>query len=184
MSWPSVALGDLFSVASGGTPSRKNREYYDGGNISWIKTGDLHLKHLDRASELITKEGLENSSAKLFPKGTVLIAMYGATIGACSILDIEACTNQACAAFLPNDNVSPEYLYYFFKANRKNFEMAGVGGAQPNISAKYLKEYKIPLPPLPIQKQIAALLEKADTLRSQCKQMEQELNQLAQSVFL
>ena len=184
MNYPHKKLGDLFQISSGGTPSRKNIEYYENGTIPWVKTGDLHNKWLVAASENISEVGLSNSSAKLYPKGTVLLAMYGATIGACSILNIDAATNQACAAFTPTEEVEPEYLYYAFKANKHNFVRAGAGGAQPNISGKFLKSFEIPLPPLPIQKQIAAVLEKADNLRQQSQQMEEDLNSLAQSVFL
>jgi type I restriction enzyme S subunit len=184
VSWSMVKLGDLFKISSGGTPSRQKSEYYENGNIHWIKTGDLHNKFINSASEFITAAALANSSTKLYPPKTVLLAMYGATIGACSILEIEACTNQACAAFVPSTNVEPLYLYYCLKNNKANFVRAGAGGAQPNISGAFLKQFEIPLPPLPIQKKIAAALEKADTLRKQCKQMEQELNTLAQSVFL
>ncbi|MCS6129514.1 restriction endonuclease subunit S [Shewanella baltica] len=179
-----IPLGELFSISSGGTPSRKEPSYYEDGNIAWIKTGDLHVKRIFEASEYITQEGLDNSSAKLFPAGAVLVAMYGATIGACSILEIEAATNQACAAFLPNSEVDTLYLYYFLKSKKNDFVRDGVGGAQPNISATYLKMVEIPLPPLETQKQIAAVLEKADQLRKDCKLLEQELNSLAQSVFI
>ncbi|MGI2182632.1 restriction endonuclease subunit S [Shewanella oncorhynchi] len=179
-----IPLGELFSISSGGTPSRKEPSYYEDGNIAWIKTGDLHVKRIFEASEYITQEGLDNSSAKLFPAGAVLVAMYGATIGACSILEIEAATNQACAAFLPNSEVDTLYLYYFLKSKKNDFVRDGVGGAQPNISATYLKMVEIPLPPLETQKQIAAVLEKADQLRKDCQLLEQELNSLAQSVFI
>ena len=179
-----IPLGDIFKISSGGTPSRKESSYYEGGNIAWIKTGDLHNKRIFEASEYITQKGLDNSSAKLFPKGTVLVAMYGATIGACSILEIEAATNQACAAFLPSDQVDTLYFYYFLKSKKNDFVRDGVGGAQPNISSTYLKMVTIPLPPLETQKQIAAVLEKADQLRKDCQQMEQELNSLAQSIFI
>ncbi|WP_337916638.1 restriction endonuclease subunit S [Vibrio cholerae] len=179
-----VTLGDLFKISSGGTPSRREKSYYDNGDIPWIKTGDLHKCRIQQASEYITQLGLDKSSAKLFPKGTVLLAMYGATIGACSILDIEAATNQACAAFLPNEKVDTNYLYYFLISKKNDFIRDGVGGAQPNISATYLKTVSFPLPPLETQKQIAAVLEKADQLRKDCQQMEQELNSLAQSVFI
>ncbi|EKF9826281.1 restriction endonuclease subunit S [Vibrio cholerae] len=179
-----VTLGDLFKISSGGTPSRREKSYYDNGDIPWIKTGDLHKCRIQQASEYITQLGLDKSSAKLFPKGTVLLAMYGATIGACSILDIEAATNQACAAFLPNEKVDTNYLYYFLISKKNDFIRDGVGGAQPNISATYLKTVSFPLPPLETQKQIAAVLEKADQLRKDCKLLEQELNSLAQSVFI
>ncbi|MEZ8967475.1 restriction endonuclease subunit S [Vibrio breoganii] len=179
-----VTLGDLFKISSGGTPSRREKSYYDNGDIPWIKTGDLHKVRIQQASEYITQLGLDKSSAKLFPKDTVLLAMYGATIGACSRLDIEAATNQACAAFVPNEKVDTNYLYYFLKSKKNDFIRDGVGGAQPNISATYLKTVDFPLPPLETQKQIAAVLEKADQLRKDCQQMEQELNSLAQSVFI
>ncbi|MCT4351255.1 restriction endonuclease subunit S [Vibrio sp. NC2] len=179
-----VTLGDLFKISSGGTPSRREKSYYDNGDIPWIKTGDLHKVRIQQASEYITQLGLDKSSAKLFPKDTVLLAMYGATIGACSILDIEAATNQACAAFVPNEKVDTNYLYYFLKSKKNDFIRDGVGGAQPNISATYLKTVDFPFPSLETQKQIAAVLEKADQLRKDCQQMEQELNNLAQSVFI
>lgn len=180
----SVTLGSFLIIQSGGTPSRREKSYYDGGDIAWVKTGDLHQKYIQQCSEYITKAGLDNSAAKLFPKGTVLLAMYGATIGACSILEIEASTNQACAAFLPNEKIDTQYLYYFLKSKKVDFIRDGVGGAQPNISAAYLKSVKIPLPPLEIQKKIADVLEKADQLRKDCQQMEHELNGLAQAVFI
>ena len=146
-----VELGEIFEISSGGTPSKKHPEYY-GGKIPWIKTGDLKEKYLYNSGEFITEEGMKNSSTKLYDKDTVLIAMYGATIGTTSILKKVSCTNQACAAFKKNDQVIPEYLYYFFKSQREKFIKDGVGGAQSNISLGYLKKVKIEL--LPISKQI------------------------------
>ncbi|UWZ98812.1 restriction endonuclease subunit S [Vibrio splendidus] len=183
MSWPLVKLGDLFKVTSGGTPSRKKSEYYDGGDIHWVKTGDLHNKYVKSASEFITQSGLDGSSARLYPKGTVLVAMYGATIGACSILDVEAATNQACAAFTPNENVDSVFLYYLFKHNKPVFVKAGSGGAQPNISGTFLKNFEIPLPPLAEQKRIAAILDKADAIRQKRKQAIDLADEFLRSVF-
>lgn len=184
MSWPLVKLGDLFKVTSGGTPSRKKSEYYDGGDIHWVKTGDLHNKYVKSASEFITQSGLDGSSARLYPKGTVLVAMYGATIGACSILDVEAATNQACAAFTPNENVDSVFLYYLLKYNKPVFVKAGSGGAQPNISGTFLKNFQIPLPPLAEQKRIAAILDKADAIRQKRKQAIDLADEFLRSVFL
>ncbi|MFD1616093.1 restriction endonuclease subunit S [Gelatiniphilus marinus] len=179
-----VELGKVFKISSGGTPSRRKTEYYKDGNIPWVKTGDLKPKYINKAIDYITEEGLNNSSAKLFPKETVLIAMYGATIGATSILEIEASTNQACAAFLPTDKCTPLYLYYFFKGNQTEIIRMGVGGAQPNISAGLLKRVKIPLPPLETQKRIAAILDEADKLRQLNQQLIQKYDALTQSLFL
>lgn len=111
-------LGDIFTISSGGTPDKRQAKYYENGTIPWVKTGDLKEKYVSHNIERITQEGLDNSSAKLFPADTVLVAMYGATIGACSILGFEASTNQACAAFLPTSKVLPDYLYYFLQSKK------------------------------------------------------------------
>ena len=111
--WKMLKLGDIFEITSGGTPSKMHPEYYENGTIYWVKTGDLKGKYLISVPSLITEDGLKNSSAKIFPVGTILLAMYGATIGACSILKVEAATNQACAAFLPNEDIDKSYFYYF-----------------------------------------------------------------------
>lgn len=152
-----VKLGEVFEISSGGTPSKLHSEYY-GGNISWVKTGDLKNKYLYEVENFITEEGLKNSSAKMYEPDTVLIAMYGATIGATSILKINACTNQACAAFKKNNQVIPEYLYYFLQSQKKKFVKDGVGGAQPNISASYLKKIEMELPSLKKQREIVDIL--------------------------
>ena len=154
-----VKLGDIFEIGSGGTPSKAHPEYY-GGNIPWVKTGDLKNEYLYEAEDFITEEGLNNSSAKIYEENTVLIAMYGATIGATSILKMKACTNQACAAFRKNEQVIPEYLYYFLRSKKEKFAKDGVGGAQPNISAGYLKKIEMELPSLDEQKVIVGILDK------------------------
>ncbi|GBG08905.1 hypothetical protein PAT3040_03518 [Paenibacillus agaridevorans] len=176
-------LGEKFKISSGGTPSTSKLEYYKNGTINWVRTGDLKSKYITQVDGLITEEALKKSSAKLFPVDTVLIAMYGATIGACSILSIEAATNQACAAFLPNKDVDSSYLYFFLSSKKKEFIKLGVGGAQPNISATILKGVEIPLPPLEIQKQIAKTLDTAAELLAMHKQQLVELDNLIKSTF-
>ena len=179
-----VAIGEIFKVSSGGTPSRKKEEYFSGGNIRWVKTGDLKGKFANEPSERITQTALENSSAKLFPQKTVLLAMYGATIGACSILSFEAATNQACAAILPSDKCDETYLYYYLTSIRSSLVRMGVGGAQPNISAGLIKNLQFPLPPLAEQQKIAAILDAADQLRQKDQQLIDHYTQLSQSLFL
>lgn len=159
-----VELGKIYNISSGGTPSKKCNDYYDGGKIKWVKTGDLKEKYLYDTDEYITENGLRNSSAKLYQSDTVLIAMYGATIGATAILRTEACTNQACAAFVKNDRVIPEYLYYFFKSQKDKFTKDGVGGAQPNISIGYLRNVRINLISIDEQEKIAENLGKIEEL--------------------
>ena len=154
-----VKLGDIFEIGLGGTPSKTHPEYY-GGDIPWVKTGDLKSEYLYDVEDYITEEGLNNSSAKMYDEDTVLIAMYGATIGATSILKFKACTNQACAAFKKSDSVIPEYLYYFLRSQRERFVKDGVGGAQPNISAGYLKKIEMELPTIDEQREVVNLLDK------------------------
>lgn len=179
-----VRLGDVFTVSSGGTPNKREASFYENGTIPWVKTGDLKGKYVPEEIECITEKGLNNSSAKLFPKDTVLIAMYGATIGACSILPYEASSNQACAAFLPSNDVLPEYLFYFLSSKREQFVKDGVGGAQPNISAGYLKNVEFVLIPIIKQEKIICGLTKVDDLISLRKQQLAKLDELVKSRFV
>ena len=176
-------LGEIFEVGSGGTPLKNHPEYYDG-DIPWIKTGDLKCEYLYEADDYITEEGLNNSSAKMYQPDTVLIAMYGATIGATSILKISACTNQACAAFKKSEKVLPEYLYYFFKSQKERFVKDGVGGAQPNISAGYLKNVEMEVPTLEKQTEIVSILDKVNKALEQRRIELQELDNLIKSRFV
>lgn len=173
--WVETNLQNVASWGSGGTPSRNHDEYYNG-NIPWIKTGDLGPKIITNASEYITDAGVKNSSAKFFPKGSVSIAMYGATIGKTSILGIDATTNQACAVGTPLEGVTSTLFLYYFLLNEKNaFIKKGKGGAQPNISQTVIKEHIIYLPPLAEQKIIT---EKLDTLLAQVESTKARLEQI------
>ncbi|MEX2566007.1 MAG: restriction endonuclease subunit S [Cyclobacteriaceae bacterium] len=184
MKWEFERMGEVFKVTSGGTPNRKKEYYFNNGTIPWVKTGDLKGKFAKSPPEFITQEALKNSSAKIFPKETVLLAMYGATIGACSILPFEAATNQACAALLPSAKCDSEYLYYYLLSIKNDLIKKGVGGAQPNISGGIIKDTKIPLPPLATQKKIAAILDAADAHRQKTRQLLAKYDELAQSIFL
>ena len=177
-------LGDYVTITSGGTPLTTKKEYYENGTIPWVKTGDLKVKNLVRIPDKISQKGLENSSAKLFPTNTVLIAMYGATIGACSILKTEASTNQACAAILPTDKINHEFLYYYFLSIKSELIKKGVGGGQPNISATILKDTKIWIPSLSIQFNIVNILNKAENLIAQRKESIRLLDEYLKSTFL
>lgn len=122
--WKKLTLGDVASWCSGGTPSRKHPEYY-GGDIPWIKTGELKSKFLYDTEEKITLEGLRCPSAKKIPVHTVVIAMYGATIGQASITEIEATTNQACACAVAKENVTYEFLYYYILSQKDELVRLG-----------------------------------------------------------
>ena len=177
-------LGDIFTISSGGTPDKRQAKYYENGTIPWVKTGDLKEKYVSHNIERITQEGLDNSSAKLFPADTVLVAMYGATIGACSILGFEASTNQACAAFLPTSKVLPDYLYYFLQSKKDIFVQSSVGGAQPNISAGYLKRFPFDIIPVESQRKIISALDSVSTLISLRKQQLTKLDELVKARFV
>jgi len=158
--WAKTTLGAVGRWSSGGTPSRSQSEYY-GGTIPWVKTGDLDDGLITSVPESITKAGLENSSAKLFPSGTLLMAMYGATIGKLGILGIEAATNQACAALLPNTVTADmiPYVFYYLMAERRALKNSGKGGAQPNISQTVIKAFDVPIAPLIEQHRIVEAIE-------------------------
>ena len=178
-----VKLGDIFEIGSGGTPSKLHPEYYNG-NIPWVKTGDLKAEYLYEVEDYITEEGLINSSAKLYEIDTVLVAMYGATIGATSILKMPACTNQACAAFRKNERVVPEYLYYFLKSQKSRFVKDGVGGAQPNISARYLKRVQMELLSIDEQKAIVNILDKVTNVINKREEEIQFCDNLVKARFV
>ena len=156
--WVWTTLGEIGSWQSGATPSRMNKDYY-GGNIPWLKTGDLNDGTITYIPEYITQRALEETSVRLNPKGSVLIAMYGATIGKIGILSFHATTNQACCACYEY-SINQMFLFYFLLANRENFIAMGGGGAQPNISKEKIISTSMPLPPLKEQERIVAEIER------------------------
>jgi len=157
--WETVIIGDVFNTSSGGTPLRSKREYYEKGAIPWVNSGEVKQGYIEVARNYINELGLKNSSAKMFPKNTVLIAMYGATAGQVGILRIKATTNQAICGILPNKNYIPEFLYYYLRSRTSYLQNLSTGGAQPNVSQNIIKSMQIPCPPLQIQDQIVTRIE-------------------------
>ena len=172
--WVWVRLKSVASWGSGGTPSRKHEEYYNG-DILWIKTGELNNGWIYDTEEKITDEGLKKSSAKLFPPYSVLIAMYGATIGKVAILGVPATTNQACACAVCNKSLLYMYLFYYCISQKNVFIEKGKGGAQPNISQIILKQHPIPLPPLFEQQRIVERIEELFAKLDEAKERLQEV---------
>ena len=151
--WSWTTLGKIGKWQSGSTPNRLNKDYYNG-NIPWIKTGDLNNGYITHIPESITEKALNETSVKLNPTGSVLIAMYGATIGKIGILTFPATTNQACCACEVFNGIDKEFLFLFLLSHREEFIKMGGGGAQPNISKEKIINTYIPLPPFAEQKRI------------------------------
>lgn len=188
MSWPSVKLGNILKVTSGF--AFKSKEFVDKGHpiirISNIDGSKVNLKNAAN----VAATAVEGKERFLVKSGDILIAMSGATTGKLGVVPEgidKVYLNQRVGKFhFDSNEICSKYLYYFLLSDicQTHINSLAVGAAQPNISGGQLESIEIPLPPLQVQKQIAAVLEKADTLRGQCQQMEQELNTLAQSVFL
>ena len=162
--WEWARLGNIGEWKAGATPSKSNMEYYKNGSIPWLLTGDLNDGIIQEIPNKITEKALNETSVKLNPSGSVLIAMYGSTIGKLGILSFPATTNQACCAcnvFQPFYNV---YLFYFLMANKIHFVKQGEGGAQPNISREKIVKTLIPVPPINEQKRIINKIKKLKVL--------------------
>ena len=161
--WCWTTLGEIGTWQAGATPSRAQKDYY-GGNIPWLKTGDLTDGYIYEIPETITNKALEETSVKLNPTGSVLIAMYGATIGKTGILTFPATTNQACCACVDYKAVTQKYLFYFLLSHKEEFIRLGGGGAQPNISKEKIVETFIPIPPIAEQGRLVNEIEKLFSL--------------------
>lgn len=181
-SWEEKKLGEICKIGSGGTPSRKHVEYYNG-NIPWIKTGELAWNVITEAEEYITEEAVLNSSAKMHCAGSVLVAMYGQglTRGKAAILGINATTNQAVCALKPLELLMSEFLFYYFMKNYWQFREEAVGGNQPNYSAKMISSWSISLPTLPEQHEIVRLI---DDLLARERKAQQAAEQALASIDL
>lgn len=151
--WSWTTLGKIGKWQSGSTPNRLNKDYYNG-NIPWLKTGDLNDGYITHIPEYITEKALNETSVKLNPTGSVLIAMYGATIGKIGILTFPATTNQACCACEVFNGIDREFIFLFLLSHREEFIKMGGGGAQPNISKEKIINTYIPLPPFTEQQRI------------------------------
>lgn len=171
--WALSKLGDVFETTSGGTPSRNNPRYYSG-RIPWVKSGELKYNSILDTEEKISKEAIENSSAKLFPKGTLLVALYGANVGKLAFLGIEASTNQAICGVFEEPYYDHKFLYYYLMFMRPELLNQSTGGAQPNISQTILSN--LPVPFCSKDEQLV-VVEQIDKLFSMNDEMEKTINE-------
>ena len=181
--WELEILGNIAETTSGGTPNRSETKYYNG-NILWVKSGELNDGYIEDTEEKITTEGLRHSSAKLFQPGTLLIAMYGATVGKTAILEVAAATNQAvCAIFTSPEKVDSEFLRYSLIYDRPELLSRRYGGAQPNISQTVIRNFTIRCPSLEEQRAIAAALATLDRKLAYHRKKRAALNDLFQTLL-
>lgn len=178
--WEKKKLGAITDISSGSTPSRENSTYYIGDN-NWVKTTELRGVIINDSLEKISNEALMNTSCRLYPIGTILIAMYGqgVTRGRVGILGIEAATNQACAALPPSNKMNSEYLFNHLKFSYGELRDLGRGGNQPNLNSGLVKMFKVLNPPFSLQNQFA---ERIQLIESQ-KQQAQASLQKAEDLF-
>ena len=185
--WRLVKLGELCKTGAGGTPLKSKKEFYEGGSIPWLLSGEVAQGEILKATSFITQKGLENSSAKLFPPNTVLVAMYGATAGQVGVLRIEASTNQAVCGILPNEHFLPEFLFYYLLSRKDELIAQAAGNAQPNISQQKIRDTLVPVVPLPEQQRIVAILDEAfeaiAAARANAEQNRQNARALFESVL-
>ena len=192
--WREVKLRDIAKeIKSGGTPSRKNKKYWENGTIPWVKIQDISEEgYVNDTEEKITEKGLSNSSAKLLPKGTILFTIF-ATIGRVGILNIDAATNQAIAGIIPKKDYDRKYLYWVLRKFGEELTQKGRGGAQNNVNLTFLKNLKNPIsfrnnqPDIEKQKEIANYLdniyEKIKTLKEKNQNQIAQLEEMKESIL-
>lgn len=185
------SVGEMASVGSGATPLKSEASYYDGGTIPWVTSADLNAGVVTAARQYITDKALQRTAVKLWPAGTLLVAMYGEgqTRGRCARLDISATTNQACAAILLKDDapVLSDFLHLFFDASYMRMRRLAAGGVQPNLSLGLIRGISVPIRPLTEQQQLVsetrAALESLDVLRGALRAMDVRQSALRRSII-
>ena len=160
--YPTVILGDVIKTTSGGTPSKAHPEYYNGGNIPWLSSGEVNAGVITSVKNCITEEGMRHSSAKMVPKDSVVVAMYGATAGVTGILRIDTTTNQAVCSLLPTERFIPEFLYHAVASKKEWMISQCQGGGQPNISQGIIKSMELIDAPIDDQKCFTQFVKQVD----------------------
>ena len=160
--YDSFKVDEKLKTTSGGTPKSSVSEYYDGGDIPWLTSGEVNYGGITKPSNYITEKGLNNSSAKWVPENSIVIAMYGATAGKVGIVRYKTTTNQAVCSVLPNDNFNQEFLRYAFQDISEELTSKAIGGGQPNISQTIIKNSYIVDAPIEEQERFASFVKQVD----------------------
>lgn len=183
--WRIMKLTDISeNISAGGTPAREKKEYWLKGTIPWLKISDMKHVYIKETEEKITKDGLDNSSAKLFPKGTLVYSIF-ATLGAIGILEIDTTTNQAIAGITPKKEIiSTKYLYYCLQAERDKILAKKSHATQDNLNLTILRNHEIAVPPLQTQKKIVSILEKSEQAKEWRRESDELTKELLKAVFL
>ena len=186
-SWEVCKVGDVAKIQSGGTPTRVDAENWNGGTIPWVKTGEINYCVIHDTEEKITPTGLANSAARLFPKGTLLMAMYGQGItrGRVGLLGIEAATNQACASITPTDKkrISSVFLYYFFEYHYEDLRKLGHGANQRNMNAALIRSFPFAFPKPNEQTAVVTAFESLDQKRALHERKKTQLQDLFRTLL-
>lgn len=180
-----VKLKNISKIISGGTPSRSNSQYWNDGTINWVKTTELKNTYIDVVEEKITENGLKNSSAKIVPKDTILLAMYGQgkTRGMTGYLNVEASTNQACACIICSDIVNKKYIWNYLIMSYDKLRNMAKGGNQPNLNLNMIQNFEILLPPIELQNKFAKIVEQIDKQKFEFENSLKKLEELQASLM-
>ena len=183
--FPKYKIGEKFELSSGSTPSRDNKLYWDSGMINWVKTTEVINKEITETEEKITKFALENTSLKLFPVNTILIAMYGQgqTRGRSAILKVESTSNQACGAIFPNKIDNPVFIWHQLMLRYSELRELGRGGNQANLNGQLIKNFELIFPPLSLQDEFADFVAQVDKSQLAIQKSLEELETLKKSLM-
>ena len=172
--WNTESIGNLTSVLTGSTPSRKVAEYYEGDN-PWVKTTEVNGKDIYDTSEKISDKAILESSCKLVPKDSIVMAMYGQgkTRGQVARLKVEAATNQACAVITPTNKIDMDYLYLYLLNSYERLRSLGRGGNQPNLNLNIVKNIEVLVPPIELQQKFSEIVEKVNAIKAKVQQAQE-----------
>ena len=165
--WMVTCVGNATQMGTGSTPSRNHKNYF-GGSIPWVKSMEVNWGTVTATSECLSSDGVKAARLKLYPKGSIVLALYGQgkTRGKCAVLGIDATINQACCALVPRDPGSTPYLFQFLKSSYHRLRRESRGGNQENLNMRIVRSFPVPMPPLDVQQRYATIAESVEQHRT------------------